>query len=95
MFILSQNQDEIFRGGFFDRYAIVKEGKSYFIEGKKHGVDDLMATLRVNLAEYPTIGAAKAVLQGLLFFLSRGEDIIFPDNDIYNIDQFIKKTSKE
>ena len=91
MFILSQNQDEIFRGDFFDRYAIIREGKSYFIQGKKHGADDLTETLRINLAEYPTIGAAKAALQGLLFSLSRGEDIIFPDCDFYNIDRFVKK----
>lgn len=95
MFILSQNQDEIFRGDFFDRYTIVKEGKSYFIEGKKHGVDDLMGTIRIKLAEYPTIGAAKAVLQGLMFSFSKEQNIIFPDCDFYNIDQFIKKKSKE
>lgn len=80
MFILSQNQDEIFKGDFFDRYAIVKEGKSYFIEGKKHGVDDLMGTIRINLAEYPTLGAAKLVLSGVLVSLSKNETMIsFPD----------------
>lgn len=82
MFILSQNQDEIFRGDFFDRYTIVKEGKSYFIAGKKHGADDLTETLRINLAEYPTIGAAKSVLQDLLVALSKGENMIFPERII-------------
>lgn len=78
MFILSQNQDEIFRGNFFDRYAIVEIDGIYCIQGSKYESDNVLIPPRI-LAKYPTFETAKAVFQGLLSALSKEQNIIFPD----------------
>lgn len=78
MFILSQNQDEIFRGDFFDRYAIVEIDGIYCIQGSKYESNNVLIPPRI-LAKYPAYEATKAALLGLLDALSREQNMIFPD----------------